>query len=81
MRLIDRKLGRCNAISNQLEDGRSLDGRTRFASDLRIEVYLRLIETIRAVTPDVQVGLCLEEREVFDELNLQGAIGRCNCVL
>ena len=27
------------------------------------------------------VGLCLEETEVFEALNMSGAIGRCNCVL
>ena len=41
----------------------------------------RPIETIRRLRPGLDIGLCLEERSVFDALGLAAAIGRCNCVL
>jgi len=81
MQLTEQKLGKCNPISDQLEKGKSSDGRTRFPAELRIKVYRHLIQTIRAINPNMQIGLCLEERLVFDQLNIRSAIGCCNCVL
>jgi len=81
MQLTEQKLGKCNPISDQIEKGKSPDGRTRLPADLRIKLYRRLIQTIQTINPDMQIGLCLEERLVFDELNMRSAIGCCNCVL
>jgi hypothetical protein len=36
---------------------------------------------LRRLRPGLDIGLCLEERSVFDALGLAEAIGRCNCVL
>ena len=79
--LMELKLGENNLISNLLSQNRSKDGRFRFPLDLRIETYRYLIKVIRSQRPDLQVGLCLEETEVFESLNMTDAIGRCNCVL
>jgi spore photoproduct lyase len=82
MRLTERKLGPRNAISTRLDDGRTrLDGRARFPRSLREKVYRRLIETVRGLAPDVEIGLCLEEPSIFESLGLSGSRGRCNCVL
>jgi len=81
MQLTEQKLGECNPISDQLERGKSPDGRVRFPADLRIKVYRRLIQAIKAINPDMQIGLCLEESAVFAALNMKYAIGPCNCVL
>ena len=81
MQLTERKLGRNNVISNQLEKAKSLDGRVRFPDQLRKDVYRYLIEYIEKLQPDLQVGLCLEERPIFKSLNMEKAIGKCNCVL
>jgi DNA repair photolyase len=81
IQLTEQKLGRSNRVSNQLERSKSPDGRTRFPADLRTNVYRHLIQTIKNVNPDMQIGLCLEEKSIFDDLGMRSALGCCNCVL
>ena len=81
MQLTERKLGKCNAISDKLEKCKSPDGRKRFPADLRTKVYRHLVSTIRTIDPDMEIGLCLEESAIFDALGMKNAIGCCNCVL
>jgi len=81
LKLTERKLGKHNPISNQLEKTKSNDGRIRFPFKLRIEVYKYLIDTIKKLQPYLRVGLCMEEHRVFKSLNMEGTIGCCNCVL
>ncbi len=82
-RLMELKLGKKNVISSLLDHGpgKSNDGRLRFNRSTRAEVYNRLIECIRRERPDLEIGLCLEDEEMFASLGLQKSIGRCNCVL
>jgi spore photoproduct lyase len=96
-RLMELKLGKKNVISSLLgglsrfsrrENGtvpfatsKSNDGRLRFSRSTRTEVYRHLIECIRRNRPDLEIGLCLEDEEMFASLDLQDSIGRCNCVL
>ncbi len=96
-RLMELKLGRENAISSllrglsrfsrsengtvPLESAKSNDGRLRFPRATREEVYRYLIECIRWVQPDLEIGLCLEDEPMFASLDLQESVGRCNCVL
>ena len=81
--LMVSKLGRQNAISRALgrHVARSADGRSRYRPADRIEIYRHLISVVRAQQPGLPIGLCLEERSVFQALDLTAAIGRCNCVL
>ncbi len=81
LRLTEEKLGRDNSISAMLEKGKSRDGRTRFPVNMRISVYKKLIDTIKAIKPHLQVSLCLDEIEVFKALNMENSIGSCNCVI
>ncbi len=83
MRLTEKKLGRKNPISVQLDrgPGRMTDGRARFPRELREEVYRHLLRTIRQQDQDVNIGLCLEEPSLFDSLDMRDSVGRCNCVL
>jgi len=81
MQLTERKLGKDNPISNMLEKGKSKDGRTRFPMNARIKVYSNLIDTIRKLQPKLQIGLCMEETDVFKALSMENSIGCCNCVL
>jgi len=83
MRLTERKLGRENPISANLERrrGRMSDGRARFPRELRESVYRHLLRVIRQADVEVQIGLCLEEPSMFDSLAMGDSIGRCNCVL
>ena len=82
-RLLEQKLGKKNVISSLLDRGpaKSDDGRLRFSRSTREDVYRHLIECIRWVRPDLEIGLCLEDEAMFASLGLQERVGRCNCVL
>ena len=80
--LMEAQLGRSNAVSDTFDPlGPSPDGRLRYPAILRTELYRHMMETIGGCAPDLEIGLCLEERGVFEALGLTEAIGRCNCVL
>jgi spore photoproduct lyase len=82
LRLTDAKLGQANPIRECLAGGgQCIDGRYRFDAACRVESYRHLRELIRARSPELCVGLCLEERAVFDALGLADHVGICNCVL
>jgi len=83
LHLTELKLSRRNPISARLDRGtkRPGDGRTRFPQPLRVEFYGRMIDTIRQARPELDIGLCLEDRSTFRLLGLQQSIGRCNCLL
>ncbi len=82
-RLTEAKLGVSTAIT--FVSGRPMtksgDGRARYAADIRVRIYRHLLDVIREMQPGLDVGLCLEERAIFDAVGLASAIGRCNCVL
>jgi spore photoproduct lyase len=79
--LMNRKLGAANVIAENMEHIKSEDGRMRYPVELREKAYRRLIQTVRQIRPDLEVGRCLETRSVFEALDLQDTIGQCNCVL
>jgi spore photoproduct lyase len=81
LQLTERKLGKDNHISKMLEKGKSKDGRIRFPIKLRSKVYKYLVDTIRKLQPKLQIGLCMEEPDVFKALGMGNSIGCCNCVL
>ena len=81
LKLTERKLGRRNPISRRLETTRCNDGRIRFPLELRLEVYRHIIDTIKRLKPQLDIGLCMEEQQVFEALNMENAIGCCNCML
>jgi len=81
MQLTEGKLGPKNVISNLLEKAKSPDGRIRFPDQLRTDVYKHLIGYIRQQKPDLQIGLCLEEKNIFKALGMEVSMGQCNCVL
>ncbi|MFH1919462.1 MAG: hypothetical protein ABIP48_06200 [Planctomycetota bacterium] len=57
------------------------DGRARFPQATRLEAYRLLIDTIRRVRPELEIGLCLEDPTTFERLKIEENVGRCNCVL
>lgn len=81
LQLTNEKLGSNNPISANLQNIKSPDGRTRFSPDLRIKVYEQLIKKIKEIHPNIMISLCLEEHKIFTALNMNYAIGKCNCVL
>ncbi|NQT01700.1 MAG: hypothetical protein HQ580_06745 [Planctomycetes bacterium] len=80
LKLTERKLGKNNPISNRLEKVKSNDGRVRFPLKLRIDIYRYLIDKIKKLKPELRIGLCMEEHDTFKALNMESAIGCCNCV-
>jgi spore photoproduct lyase len=82
IRLTEQKLGSQDEICRLLSCApRSADGRYRFDHDTRVQCYRFLLKVIRDRRPNVEVGLCLEERGVFHQVGLESSIGQCNCVL
>lgn len=83
LRLTDLKLGPDNPISASLDrsNGRSADGRLRFPTVVRRQAYRVLIDAIRRLRPDLEIGLCLEDQPMFDALATGPSLGKCNCVL
>ena len=79
--LMNRKLGAVNVIAENMEHIKSKDGRVRYSMELREKAYRHLIQTAKRLRPDLEVGLCLETHSIFETLDMQNAIGRCNCVL
>jgi spore photoproduct lyase len=79
--LMNRKLGCENVIAQNMQSTTTEDGRLRYSEELREKGYRHLIQAAKRIRSDLEIGLCLETYKMFDTLNLQGAIGRCNCVL
>jgi len=82
-KLMEQKIGSNNPISSNIESlpQKMGDGRARYSQALRREIYSLIIKTVRRLKPELELALCLEERELWQTLGLEGSIGRCNCVL
>ncbi|MGD9118965.1 MAG: radical SAM protein [Dehalococcoidia bacterium] len=82
-KIMEQKIGLNNAISNNIEDmlSKTGDGRARYSKELRQKLYSSIIETARRLKPELELALCLEEHELWQNLRLEGNIGLCNCVL
>jgi spore photoproduct lyase len=83
LRLTELKLGKSNPIATSLSpsEAASADGRLRFPSKVREEIYRALIETVRELAPGLEISLCLEDPSLLTALKLDGQRDRCNCVL
>jgi DNA repair photolyase len=79
--LMESKLGSNNTISVNMEIAESLDGRSRYSTSLRDEMYKCIIKIARECRPDLEVALCLEEDKLWKSSGLESNLGRCNCVL
>jgi spore photoproduct lyase len=81
-KLMEAKLGRRNPISQGIDEKESLgDGRARYSSGLRLEMYSHIIKSARAIRSDIELALCLEDAAMWGKLGLANNLGRCNCVL
>jgi spore photoproduct lyase len=79
--LMESKLGSRNPVSINLEKVASHDGRSRYLSSLRTEIYTRIIKVTKDIRPDLEIALCLEEEGLWKSSGLENNRGRCNCVL
>jgi hypothetical protein len=81
--LTEQTLGPSNPIAVALDkaNGKSPDGRLRFAANVRENIYRRLLATLREMAPGLEISLCLEDPRMFCSLGLEDGHGRCNCVL
>lgn len=81
-RLMENKIGVRNSISCGIDvSTESEDGRARYASKTRIEMYRLIADAVQKTNPKIPVALCLEEPEVWQQIGLEKNIGCCNCVL
>jgi len=78
--LMNEKLPPENVINRHMA-ARSPDGRTRYSTHLRSEIYSHLIHRIRRHQPDLTVALCLEEPHLWNAAGIAHNLGKCNCVL
>ena len=70
-----------SCIADAMGDrGDSADGRQRYSRETRVEMYRSIIRAIRQRDVRVPIGLCLEEREVWQAAGLDPAHVQCNCI-
>ena len=80
--LMIRHLGRDNPISEHMMDRSSSgDGRRRYSPRLRIDMYRFLVSRAKSIRPNLQIGLCLEETDIWQAVDPELTMGVCNCVL
>jgi len=60
--------------------GDTPDGRQRYPRETRVEMYRSIIDAIRQRDARMPIGLCLEEREVWQGAGLDPARVQCNCI-
>ena len=79
--LMVRRLGRDNPISNNMAGRVSGgDGRRRYTPQLRIDMYRFLVGKAKKIRPDLSLGLCLEEPDIWRAVDPEMRPGECNCV-
>lgn len=79
--LMESKLGLRNPISTNIESVPSPDGRSRYSTSIRAEIYAHIINIAKDLRPDLEIALCLEEENLWKSSGLENNRGRCNCVL
>jgi spore photoproduct lyase len=79
--LMENKLGSNNTISVNLRNSESPDGRNRYPTSLRSEMYMNIIKAAQELQPNLQVALCLEDEILWKSTGLENNMGHCNCVL
>lgn len=79
--LMNRKLGTDNIISNNLSSRSKTetDGRNRYPFEMRKKAYELLITQARKIQPELEIGICLESRQMLNELTSFNP-GKCNCL-
>jgi spore photoproduct lyase len=79
--LMEKKAGAGNPVSLNLDEKiKSPDGRARYSGRLRQEIYSVISSAARSYRPGIELALCLEDREQWQEAGLENNIGQCNCV-
>lgn len=80
-RLMEIKSGLRNTVSLNLDEKiKSSDGRARYSGLLRQEMYALITQAARKYRPQLEVALCLEEKELQQKTGQGNNIGCCNCV-
>ena len=80
--LMESKSGLRNPISLNIDDKlKSQDGRARYSGSLRQQIYSVITSVVRRYRPELELALCLEEKELWQNTGLENNIGHCNCVL
>jgi spore photoproduct lyase len=81
-KLMEHHIGPDNTISRHMAQNRSRgDGRRRYSPDLRTDMYRFIVQTARGIRPELPIGLCLEESDIWRAVDPELRPGVCNCVL
>ncbi|MBI4595998.1 MAG: hypothetical protein HY730_06420 [Candidatus Tectomicrobia bacterium] len=80
--LMESKLGLYNPVSVSIDSIiKSQDGRARYSESLRREIYSHVIQVARSLRPELEIALCLEDKELWQKTGVGNNLGRCNCIL
>ncbi len=80
--LMTQRIGVDNPISENMLNRSSIgDGRRRYSPRFRIDMYRFLEDTVKSIRPDLPIGLCLEEKDIWQAVDPALEMGVCNCVL
>ncbi|MFC1783411.1 hypothetical protein ACFL02_07475, partial [Planctomycetota bacterium] len=71
---------RADMFTDRIFQDSASDEKLRFLTDLRIEFYKFLINTIRSFNRDVSLGLCRETPHIWHALKPMVEPEKCNCV-
>jgi spore photoproduct lyase len=81
-KLMTQRIGHENVISMHMSDRSSNgDGRRRYSPRFRINMFRFLVGKARSIRPDLTIGLCLEETDIWQAVDPSLKQGLCNCVL
>ena len=81
-KLMIHHIGHSNSISVHMSNRCSSgDGRRRYSPRLRIDMYRFLVDKVRSIRPNLPIGLCLEETNIWQAVDPGLKPGICNCVL
>ncbi len=80
--LMNQKLTKNNPLNRNMEEpSKRCDGRIRYSSALRIEMYSFLLQCIRKHDSNMTVSLCMEEMDIVRTVGLSKNVGQCICPL
>jgi len=80
--LMEKKLGINNPVSANIDNkNNSPDGRARYSISMRQEIYSHIVKVAREIRPELELALCLEDKELWQKCGLESSLGHCNCVL
>jgi spore photoproduct lyase len=64
--IAEKRFPKTRIFLGELFPGR--DGKFRYLRAIRVEMYRKMVKWLRKVSPDLFIYLCMESREVWEEV-------------